>query len=541
MSNLISYTQIYLDRANFRKQSPGDIYDVPGHSFFKILFHFFNGDSEATNKDCGLLSPTWLNKDINESSYFASDTAWAYLKNNYEDERASKLEKFITLLSNISSDCPWYFQEISGIDAVLERKQVQDFKFDEERKRIEIKCLPDSHDQKIGTLLSLYRDIVWSWTMKREVLPANLRKFDMSLFIFESPVWGIHRGLESAVLDERSKNNFSASYKLLEFHNCEFDYNSIKSGFSEFNNREGIQNSYTIGISFDDCYEHTYNHILMESIGDMIAWDMAQSTFDSIGNSSINYEYNKDVVNEYDERRKTNLENRLNTKRDDFWFDQSIIHSDEFKTQRYDKDGNVIDSNIPMIDKSVLEGYKGSSRRGMLSNMIEGVVANAVDEIKTVGNRLLLGNIYTYSISKMASQIKNALKGNPSAVIDMIDDYAGTNIMNTIHNNSLNNLAGRAQSKLNRMVNDRRENSSNTHLGSMSSGIEEPKPAAGKPYQNSRYDKFTPNDTIGHDIFPIIQEEINNSTIGDIFPTVPKETVKTLGNLNKAKTLINNI
>lgn len=541
--NLLTYQQFLLDRYNFRKKTNDDLFDIPGHSFFKIMFHFYNGDSESYDNHGGLLAPTWLD-DPNEYDYYMYDSAWAYLKNNFEDERAHKLEKFVTLLSNINSECPWYFQEITGLDSVLERSQISDFKIEDTRKKIQIKCLPDSFDRKIGTLLSLYREIVWSWSMKREVLPANLRKFDMSIFIWESPVFGIHRGNGDTFLDETYVNKFSGVYKLIELHNCEIDYNSIKTGYATLNNTEGIQNEYTIDISFDDCYEHMYNPIIMESIGDMVAWDTAQVTLDSIGNASINYAWSEEETKGFKKYVEDELDKRLNIKRRNFWFNSTIggLENTDLQTQTsVDKDGNPIMKNTGKIDKSVLDGYNGSSNKGMLSNMVESVTTNAMDELKTIGNRLLLGNLYTYSISKMASQMSNILKGNPSTIIDAIDNYTGTNIMNTIHNNSLNNLAGDLQSRLNRQAYDRRENSSNTQLGSIPRGIEEPKPAAAQPYSNSPYDRSEPAMTLSHDIFPpdtSTQQHVQR----DIFPPVKAGAkVTSLGNLNKARTLINNI
>jgi hypothetical protein len=66
---------------------------------------------------------------------------------------------------------------------------------------------------------------------------------------------------------------FTSSYKLIEFHNCEIDYNSVKSGLSALNNKEGWSPEYTIDIMFDDCYEHNYNAFMMRTIGDIIKSD----------------------------------------------------------------------------------------------------------------------------------------------------------------------------------------------------------------------------------------------------------------------------
>ena len=67
------------------------------------------------------------------------------------------------------------------------------------------------------------------------------------------------------------------SYKMIEFHNCEFDYNSIKSGWGEVNNQTGFNPTYTIEISYGDCYEISYNEHVMRTIGDVIATDTYQA------------------------------------------------------------------------------------------------------------------------------------------------------------------------------------------------------------------------------------------------------------------------
>jgi hypothetical protein len=76
------------------------------------------------------------------------------------------------------------------LDTALERKIITetDFKL-EDRKSIVIKCLPDAYDNRIGTLLDLYRSICYSYTNKKEIVPANLRKFDMGIYIFNTPMY----------------------------------------------------------------------------------------------------------------------------------------------------------------------------------------------------------------------------------------------------------------------------------------------------------------------------------------------------------------
>lgn len=530
MDNIISYAAFLKDRDNFRNSgtrtgSDFNLYDTPSHKFFKLLFYFWNSDlDDNLTHSGGLLAPTWeIYRDDGTDKYMNYDSAWAYLKNNDEYERAEKLEQFVTLLSNINSESPWYFNEITGLGEALDRKQnTGEFKIEDERKKITIKCLPDSFDNRIETLLSLYRDITWSWANKREIIPANLRKFDMGLYIWESPIYAMN---SDSVLDEKS-DKYSSSYKLIEFHNCEFDYNSLKSGYESLTNKEGFTNEFTIDIMFDDCYEHSYNSIMMRTIGDVITTDTAMIVYsDDAGaykgasreQGKIGAKYNSDTYKSYNE-----LSNRLekSSNRPNNWYTDIFIDGSYFI-----QDG---DGKINVGSRRTLDGYNGSNwdKKGFASNMIDQLVGKVTNDLKSVGNRLLLGNLYTYSISKMAGQLKSIFDGNVFTALNAVDEYAGTNIMNGMHKYSLGALAQEGQGRLNDMSLDRktgRNQDSPQSIGQMYDDVPTEQYNS-RTYMNTPFDRSEPS----------VQ-------MGDIFPTVQKETVKTLGNLNKARTLINNI
>ena len=425
--NLISYSTFLQDMLNFQKAgtrggSDFNYTDTPSHSYFKLLFYFHNNDTNETAG--GLLAPTW---QVATGNYYMYNSAWAYLMQNGEHERAEKLEQFITLLSDINSESPWYFSEVSGVDEALNRALVtsNEFKLDESRKKISIKCLPDAVDQRIGTLLSLYRDVTWSWIMKREVIPANLRKFDMAIYIWESPMYSL---TTDAKLNEDS-SEFSSSYRMIEFHNCEIDYNSIKSGLGTLTNKEGTQHEYTIDIMFDDCYERNYNAFMMRTIGDMIMYDSG------VGESKA-----QDKVRDIGDElwwRMNEAETRMN-----YWIDYSL--SDDYT----------------ILYPTTLPGHPGSrsnSSGGALNNAINEVGGMAKEEIKSVANRLFLGNLYTYSISKLSDQLKGVLRGQVFNTMKAVDDYTGSSLYNDVNNKySLSNLANRGQSYLNKVALDRK-------------------------------------------------------------------------------------
>lgn len=336
--NPLSYDALIKDFNRFRAatRSQSDEYDMPGQVFFRVLFHFANGSdaqesvpaadgqnltSGKENAWSGLIAPSWLDfgadftglgsgGTVNDlEKLWRSSTAFNYFVTNGDDIRARQTKKFIELLSNISTECPWYFQNIKGLDSAIERAITSpgaDFQFKEERDKIVIECLDDSYDQRIGTLLDLYRAIVWSWETKRVMLPVNLRKFDMTIIAFQMPLRGKHvsrnnLNLKGAVASElvsseAAGNNISrvvsgpdgvtsiystdqsglvASFKAWEFHGCEIDYNSSKSGWSELDNAAGSIPKYNIEIFFDDVFESRFNEFMGEVVTDSVGDDIA--------------------------------------------------------------------------------------------------------------------------------------------------------------------------------------------------------------------------------------------------------------------------
>jgi hypothetical protein len=421
----LPYTYMLNDINNFKRsgtsydnQNNFNIYDTPSSKYFKILF-YFGSDSEFTNSldsaGSGLLAPTWEIIKSNDDKYYEHNSAWAYLKMNDENERAEKLEQFVTLLSDINTNSPWYFSTIGGLQEALERKVAEDGKLEITDKKITITCLPDAVDNRIGTLLDLYRDITWSWTLKKEIIPANLRKFDMAIYLFDAPdkVGVTYKylsdkidGISSEMSNDDTYNsynvdlieyidNYRPSYKMIEFHDCEFNYNSIKSAWSELNNAEGISPKYTIDITFGDCYEISYNNIMMRTIGDVILTDM-------INGSNIDSDYKSNAQEDDDVYES-------------YTYIDSYNRSSRFYTPQYNNRVarlGSLNSNTFNINNSNDIEYKKVYEPGFLSTAAGELVGHTTAAVKKVAKRLLLGNIYSYSLTNMSNQLSEAAQGN---------------------------------------------------------------------------------------------------------------------------------
>ena len=218
-----------------------------------------------------------------------ANSALNFLLQNCEWERAEKLVQFINLLSEISTYEPWQFQQVTGINEALTRKIFSNEAPDENRKSLTFKCLQSGYNDRIGTLMDLYRDVCYSYYWKKEIVPANLRKFDMGIYIFSSPVRRFSYYKEQNENKYRSitipqkiwaNNNskyddgqYYVSAKYIEFLNCEFDYNSNVGSYTDLNNAEGKLLENEIKIFYDDCYEMRYNEFVLRVIGDMVFQD----------------------------------------------------------------------------------------------------------------------------------------------------------------------------------------------------------------------------------------------------------------------------
>lgn len=450
-------------------------FDGPQTYYFKIFFYFDNLEnatpaaSNTSIMQSNFLGLTYDGSQftglpwkggqpkypINEvrEGHIPVNTALNYLLLNYEWDRARKLTEFITLLSNISYKYPWYFTTISGLDNALSRKEVgaQEFKIEEERRSIQIKCLPDSEDNKIGRLIDLYRNIVYSEGMHKEIVPANLRKFDMGVFIFSRPIKNIHRrvGKKDLITSPKSspwdtpqdtpgdyanfKPNFSyddmvpqdkykTSYKYIELHNCEFDYNSSASGYNELNNAEGFKQEYSLNIFYDTAVENRYDEHTMRNIGDFSIWDLNLNE-DNISDHedafwSVYFQKEEDFKvsqqTEYKDRKelfsnKGDSKNSLKDRTTD-------IHSESvgeyFGTMPKDHIRNGNESKVGELWQSKLV----PENQGMLTNAARqlGHMANTQFNKYVVKpfKKFALGNFYAVQFKSVNNSLKQLSKGD---------------------------------------------------------------------------------------------------------------------------------
>lgn len=97
---------------------------------------------------------------------------------------AESLKNFQKLLMKINKEMPWFWQSISGLETTMQFGGMQD-PFWGKDKKIEIECLEENVELMGLTLMRLYRDACFDYQRWVEVIPENLRKFSIDIYVSE--------------------------------------------------------------------------------------------------------------------------------------------------------------------------------------------------------------------------------------------------------------------------------------------------------------------------------------------------------------------
>lgn len=259
--NISDYTNTLF---NWRKQT--NPFGTKGFFYFKIYFNF--------NTNYGLLGGI---KNVGKKNVANVNTAFGYLNNlnsiygnnktiNIND-RCILLRKFVDGLSYVSEFSPWFFKEVGGLTNIR-GAYVNNDDFSTQEKVIQIKCSEESVDMRLGTLFDMYKFCVYDNMNLKEIIPSNLRKFEMSIVFFHVPLKKYHTqfaNFDEKRLDMNNTENLM-SFKMFTFMNCEFDVNSLNE-FSDNHSNENIFDlgKNTIKIKYDRVFENRVNE--WENIG----------------------------------------------------------------------------------------------------------------------------------------------------------------------------------------------------------------------------------------------------------------------------------
>lgn len=249
------YNDYIKERVNWQKGI--DVFGTePGWFYFKIFFHF----NTSTGLFGGILRDDGGNYMPGHNCAFKYMQAWA---DHYQAEamrsRITSLFRFVNILNNINNNAPWFFQSINGLDKTGIESLNEPWKNNE----IEIKCLEESIDMRLTKLMEFYKFAAFDFINYKEIIPENLRKFDMTVVLFGVPIRYLDThakisGQEYGArqLNAGSENGNKMTFKIYTFKNCEFNISSINASTpSEVTNSDPFQmGKHSIKISYQKVF-----------------------------------------------------------------------------------------------------------------------------------------------------------------------------------------------------------------------------------------------------------------------------------------------
>lgn len=305
------YADFINERAIWQKQL-GSIFDEPAWFYFKIFFDFDTGHGLFG----GLLNSDVFHTAPNGAARYLYNVGDMYREENPKD-RINALYKFTSILSYICNNAPWYFKGVHGLDK-LSIPIVDEFS---KERSIEIELNPDAIDMRLTTLMSLYKYACWDDYNHKEIIPENLRKFNMSIIIFQTPLRYLHTsfmtnkkmefmgidvnglagGLGGKLLNTigKEKVNYKTiagyngeiqdrmSFKIYSLYDCEFDMETFAGVIpGSMSNEEPFQlGKNSIKITYSMSTEHSMNEFFEMMYGTNGFYFNQYSTFQD--NSSI--------------------------------------------------------------------------------------------------------------------------------------------------------------------------------------------------------------------------------------------------------------
>ena len=272
------YKDFINERVSFQK-GLDSIATQPAWLYFKLFFKF--------DSSYGLLGGIMRSSDGNK--FAANNTAIQYLTRNWGKSndnmgaRRKSLIKFVRSLSYISSYAPWFFKSVKDVNNAL-NMNLNNLTAE---KSIEIECSEEATDLRLLTLMDFYKYAAYDAINQKEILPENLRKFDLDVVVFQSPI----RYLQTSTRDLKGRKtvykNLNASnmtdrmsFKLFSFQGCEIDYSTLNTMLPQtFSNQAPFQSSPTFKIKYDRVYQHNQNEFAKVLFGDSgFLWSQNEAT-----------------------------------------------------------------------------------------------------------------------------------------------------------------------------------------------------------------------------------------------------------------------
>lgn len=176
-------------------------FNDPTYLGFLLLFDWTSPHDPTGSYYLGGGSPL-LAGGIDESKAGSNPESWEppkgtamdYLKRTEEFTRMKYLNAFINTLKSINYYMPWYWQSIEGLEELWKWKHFEDPYRGGDGALLKIACL-ESIDLRVTSLIDFYKKACYDFEYRRMIIPENLRKFRVSVYIEEIRKFKVDEGL----------------------------------------------------------------------------------------------------------------------------------------------------------------------------------------------------------------------------------------------------------------------------------------------------------------------------------------------------------
>jgi hypothetical protein len=333
-------------------------------------------------------------------------SALNYLKAIDDGPRFEYLKLFQELLLDTNYWMPWYWQGMEGLDKVWDYKKLEDpFKGGNDSS-IKITTL-ESIDLRITALMDLYRRACFDYEFRREIVPSNLRKFQVTIFIQEIRNIQVDFGAIDGALNVINNLNrsFNTGVNPLNLPgNMETAQQRAGKDTARVVNEFGANIMFTLKYCEFDSDKSSGNWGTLNMAGGEPATQQIVFTYDSIDESYLN----PTIVNVPPGYNAAGMNYSFLEDLPDPISGNGKSILDKINDLLKNPDG------INDIMKTAAKNAGDALQQAAL-NRVDTLVAQGLNAVNSRLNRLLLGNVYGFSPSAFladpANQTINALQG----------------------------------------------------------------------------------------------------------------------------------
>ena len=372
-----------------------------------------------------------------ESPLFAGpamDYLTKVLNKTYSQKYAVALDNFQKVLLKINKELPWFWQTISGVDQAMTYENLAEPWWGAKKPKLEIECLEENVELTAIGLMDLYKRACYDFVRWVEVIPPNLRHFQMQVWVSEVRAFQQDTGAKDLGFFDNPENSGETGtvtpinqelsltakpFIQLNFSHCEFDIDSIAPMFADLGKNPELKKP-KIAIKWGAVNQinQRLGVNLVTEVDDSPLSQAAQGTGGELSYTPFNP----------DADRKTII-NPRETARGGFSLPGDPTFKSVLKDNTLGKIGDAVDDAISGITGRINSAkdslsLKNNSDIGNVHGGTSGLASTLIDRAtESVLSKLLLGNVH--GLSGGGSLLDAVQSGSINAIANQVGQLFG--------------------------------------------------------------------------------------------------------------------